>query len=160
MSSQQILDKCNFKINLIIIDDEGIVSHQNIENYVQGFSNCNSSPLVFENDEKYKFVFNPINIPSYAINFILQVAIEKNGKFYNPYFFPLYTLADMIENDKLESISNRAIRINVQKNDNGYTINRLDLYFTYNCIERLLESSSCNKLKSYVEYCKEYVLNN
>ena len=26
MSSQQILDKCNFKINLIIIDDEGIIS--------------------------------------------------------------------------------------------------------------------------------------
>ena len=101
MSQYEKLNQSNFKIFLIIIDEEGIISYRNIEEFVNGFSCCNTSPFVFKDDEKYKFIFSPINIPSYAINFILQVAIEKNGEFYNPYFFPLYTLADMIENDKI-----------------------------------------------------------
>jgi len=159
-SFQKILNQFNFRINLIIIDDEGIVSHQNIEKYIQGFSNCNSSPLVFENYDKYKLIFNPINIPSFASNFIIQVSIEENGEFYNPYFFPIYSLDNLNDTNQLKSISNRAININIQKNENGYTINKLHLYFTYQCIENLLEYPSCNELTSPVKYCKEFIPNN
>ena len=159
-SQHELIEQCNFRINLIIIDDEGIISHQNIENYIQGFSNCNSSPLVFENEEKYKLIFNPINIPSYANKFIIQVAIEKNGEFYNPYFFPIYTLDNFNDINNFKIIINRAININIQKSDCGYTIDKLHMYFTFQCIDDLLKNISCNELISPVKYCKEFIPNN
>ena len=159
-SNQKLINQSNFKINLIIIDDEGIISYQNIEDYIQGFSNCNSSPLVFENYDKYKLIFNPIDIPSYANNFLIQVAIEKNGGFYNSYFFPIYSLDNLDDINEFKTIVNRAININIQKSDNGYTIDKLHMYFTYQCINNLLKNTNCNELISPIKYCKEFIPNN
>ena len=145
-----ILDQSNFVINLIEISNDRYFSSQDITKEIKGFTSNNSSPVMGQDNMKYKIMFSNLKLKENTEYLVFQICIKKEKKFYNPYMF------DAMKIDNINSsidFPGRALSFSLFDKKFDF----LWFYLTRDYINDIIERfSPMEKLIDPLEYINEY----
>lgn len=145
-----ILDQSNFVINLIEISNDKSISSQDITNEIKGFTSNNSSPVMGQDNMKYKIMFSNLKLKENTEYLVFQICIKKENNFYNPYMF------DTMKIDNINSsidFPGRALSFSLFDKKFDF----LWFYLTRDYVNDIIERfSPMEKLIDPLEYINEY----
>ena len=143
------LELDNFVVRMIQITDNNILSEV-INDKLEGFTNTNSSPILGEENMKYKIMFSDLEVSNDSKFIIFQLSIKIDNKYYNPYLFlPI----KHINNSGFSDENERAISYRLFNNKLDFVW----MYLTKQFIKNIIEKSTPTELMiDPIEYTKYY----
>ena len=145
-----ILEQNNFIINMLLLDYENKITLTNINDRINMFTSNNSSPVLGNDNMKYKIMFENLEIPNNTKFVLFQIVLKNEDEFYNPYLF--VPVKNENKSDYQECIG-RALSYNLYENK----FNHIWMYFTRKDIDKILDDFEplTNQIDAK-EYFKEY----
>jgi hypothetical protein len=130
-----ILQQENFIVNILLVNKENEVTLVDVTESIDRFTANNSSPILGENNMKYKITIENLDIPIDTKIINLQVIFKINNQPDKKYLF-----APIINQNGNEHHENKDSFISYSLYDNNLKF--IWIYFIRNSVEKLIHEST------------------
>lgn len=130
-----ILQQENFIVNILLVNKENEVTLVDVTESIDRFTANNSSPILGENNMKYKITIENLDIPIDTKIINLQVIFKINNQPDKKYLF-----APIINQNGNEHRENKDSFISYSLYDNNLKF--IWIYFIRNSVEKLIHEST------------------